>query len=180
MKIIANQNGFTYIFVLTVVMIMGIMLGMVGQSWKTLKQRELEEEMIYRGDQVAELVYQLLLYKNSNLLPNSANPFLWPVNSPKGTILDELVNVKTETFSNKPPKKFRLRASAAIDPMTNKPWRILTPVGDLTRFSGVASDSSEEPFRKSFKAIYDSKSLDDKKQYSEWEFRWELKLPQIQ
>ncbi|MGB9081609.1 MAG: type II secretion system protein [Desulfuromonadaceae bacterium] len=175
MKLISNKNGFTYIFVLTVVMIMGIMLGMVGQSWKTIKQRELEEEMIFRGDQVAELVYQLLLYKNSNLAPNTVNLFLWPINSPKGTILDELVDIKTETFGNKPPKKFRLRPSAAIDPMTNKQWQIVKPVGDVTRFAGVMSESTDEPFKKSFKNIYDSNLLDEKKQYSDWLFTWELK-----
>ena len=86
MKICANQNGFTYILALTVVMIMGIMLGMVGQSWKTIKQRDLEEEMIFRGDQVAEIVYQRLLCKNAKLPPTSSN-FYWPVNSANGSIL---------------------------------------------------------------------------------------------
>lgn len=181
MKFITNQNGFTYILALTVVMIMGIMLGMVGQSWKTIKQRELEEEAIFRGDQVAELVYQCLIYKNANLAQNT-NLFLWNINSPKGTILDELVSIKTETFGNKPEKKFRLRPSAALDPLTNKPWKILTPVGDPSRFFGVASESKNEPFRKSFKSIYDSQLLDDKKQYSDWQFTWELKktVPQNQ
>ncbi len=181
MKILTNQNGFSYILALTIVMIMGIMLGMVGQSWKTIKQRELEEEMIFRGDQVAELVYQNLIYKNANMTQNT-NLFLWTINTPKGTILDDLVNIKTDTFGNKPPKKFRLRTSAALDPMTNKPWKIVTPIGDLTRFSGVMSESTDEPFRKNFKEIYDSKLLDEKKQYNEWLFTWELKktLPQNQ
>jgi type II secretory pathway pseudopilin PulG len=174
MKATVNQDGFTYIFVLTVVMIMGIMLGMVGQSWKTIKQRELEEELIFRGDQVAEIIYQFMVYKNSNLTQNT-NLFMWSISSPQGTIIDELVNIKTETFSGKPPKKFRLRPSAAIDPMTNKPWKIVNPVGDTTRFAGVASESTEEPFRKSFKDIYDSNLLDEKKQYSDWMFTWELK-----
>ena len=104
---------------------------------------------------------------------------MWPIESPKGTILDELVTGKEETYIGKPPKKFRLRASAAIDPMTNKQWQIFKPVGDATRFAGVMSDSMEEPLRKSFKSIYDSKLLDDKKMYSDWSFTWELKKPQL-
>ena len=187
MKIIANQNGFSYILALTVVMIMGIMLGMVGQSWKTIKKRELEAELIFRGDQIAELVYQGMVYKNATptstttVTPNS-NQALWPIVSLKGTILDDLVNIRTETFSNKPQKKFRLRPSAALDPMTNKPWKIVTPVGSPNLFKGVASESKEEPFKKSFKDIYDSKVLDEKLQYSEWEFTYELKqiVPQSQ
>ncbi len=171
MKIIANRNGFTYIFALTAVMIMGIMLGMVGQSWKTIKQRELEEELIFRGDQVAEIVYQMSLTTMTNVKP----PY-WPINStPKG-ILDELVNMKTVPPSgNTPEKKYRLRPSAIIDPMTNKPWKIVSPVGDTNSFAGVMSESTEEPFRKSFKGIYDSKSLDEKNHYSDWQFTAELK-----
>lgn len=178
MKIIANQNGFTYILALTIVMIMGIMLGMVGQSWKTIKQRELEEELIFRGDQVAELVYQGSLCKSAT--PGDQN--MWPVNSPKGTGLDDLVTGKEERCINGTTRKFRLRASAALDPMTNKPWQIVKPVGDATHFLGVASDSKKEPFRKSFKEIYDTNSiyLDDRATYSDWSFTWELKQPVLQ
>lgn len=181
MKAIRNKNGFTYILALTVVMIMGIMLGMVGQSWKTIKQRELEEELVFRGDQVADIVYQKMLCNNSNMDPGKVNQNLWPVNSPNGTIIDDLVIGKEEQCSGI-TKKFRLRPSAALDPITNKQWQIVKPVGDETRFSGVASDSMEEPLRKSFKDIYDSKLLDEKKHYSDWQFTWELKqsLPQIQ
>lgn len=177
MKTIANHNGFTYIAVLMVVMIMGIMLGMVGQSWKTLKQRELEDEMIFRGDQVAELVYQRLLCKNANLAQNTVNQFLWTVESAKGNILDDLVVGKEERCMNGTIKNFRIRASATLDPLTNKKWQIVKPVGDATRFAGVMSESTDEPFRKSFKDIYDSKLLDEKKQYSDWLFTWELKQP---
>lgn len=180
MKIITNQNGYTYILALTIVMIMGIMLGMVGQSWKTIKQRELEEEMIFRGDQIAELVYSRLLCKNANMASNTVNQFLWTVTTPKGTVLDDLVAGIDEKCTNGVTKKIRLRASATIDPTTNKPWKMVTPVGDLTRFAGVKSESTDEPFRKSFKSKYDSNLLDDKKQYSEWLFTWELKKPLIQ
>ena len=175
MKNLANQNGFTYILALTIVMIMGIMLGMVGQSWKTLKQRELEEEMIFRGDQVAEVINQKIDCKKGLKTLGAVNSFLWNVESPKGSILDELITTgRTEKCGGK-DKVFRLRASAAIDPMTNKPWKIVSPVGDATRFEGVMSESTEEPLRKSFKSIYDSKLLDEKKMYSEWLFTWELK-----
>lgn len=177
MKGARNRNGFTYIAVLTVVMIMGIMLGMAGQSWKTFKQRDLEEELIFRGDQVAELIYQRLLCKQANMSSDKVTQFLLTIESPKGTVLDDLVMGKEERCVNGATRKFRLRASALLDPMTNKPWRIITPVGDPSRLAGVASESSREPFRKKFRDIYDSNLLDDKKQYSEWAFTWELKQP---
>jgi len=174
MRLITNKNGFTYILALTVVMIMGIMLGMVGQSWKTIKQRELEEELIFRGDQVAEIVYQM------SLPTATIKPPLWPVNStPKG-ILDELVHMKTvPSGGNKPEKKYRLRPSAIIDPMTNKPWKIVSPVGNANSFAGVMSESMDEPLRKSFKEIYDTNLLDNKNHYSDWQFTSELKQPPV-
>ena len=177
MKCLTNQNGYTYILALTTVMIMGIMLGMTGQSWHTLVQRELEEEMIFRGDQVAEIIYQRLLCKNASLSPSAVNQFLWTVNSANGTILDDLVIGKDEACAGRPPRKFRIRASAALDPITGKQWQIVKPIGDVTHFSGVMSESIREPFRKSFKSLYDSALLDDKKQYSDWQFTWELKKP---
>ena len=184
MKITVNQNGFTYMAVLMVVVIMGIMLGMIGQSWKTAKQRELEDEALFRADQVMELIYQRLLCKNANLSQNTVNQFLWTVDSPRGTILDDLIAGKEERCMNGTTRQFRLRASAALDPFSNKQWHIIKPVGDETHFLGVASESSEEPFRKSLQSIYNTKQLDEKKKYSDWLFTWDVKqmqnLPQQQ
>lgn len=176
MKTVVNQNGFTYILALTVIIIMGIMLSMIGQSWKTIKQRELEEELVFRGDQIAEIIYQKLLCKQA---PPPSNPnfnsFLWTISSPNGTILDELVTGKEESCVDRKIRKFRLRKSAALDPLTGKQWQIVKPVGDDARFAGVKPESKEEPLKKSFKDKYDSKLLDDKKQYSDWLFTSELK-----
>lgn len=127
-RLLNNNYGFTYIAVLTVVIIMGIMLGMVGQSWRTINQRELEEELLFRGDQVANIVYQRLLCKNANLAPNTVNQFLWNVKTANGTILDDLIkNGIQETCVNGTQQTFKLRPSAAIDPFTKEPWEILTP-----------------------------------------------------
>jgi len=175
MKALANQDGFSYILALTVVMIMGVMLGMVGQSWQTFKKRELEEELIFRGDQVAEVVYQNILCKNPNPAQSPATPFLWTINSPNGTVLDDLVIGKEERCLSGATRKFRLRASAIVDPLTGKQWQIVKPLNDAIHFAGVSSDVKEEPFRKSFASKYDTKLLDDKKQYADWLFTWELK-----
>lgn len=178
-KFMVNQNGFSYILVLTVVMIMGIMLGLVGQSWKTIKQRELEEEMIFRGDQVAELIYQKLKCTSAYMGKEPEPKYSWPLsNSPNGTVLDDLVIGKEEPCGGK-SRKYRLRPSAIIDPMTNKQWKIESPVGITDKFAGVSSESTEKPFRQNFNAIYDSQLLDGKQKYNEWLFTWELKKPAV-
>jgi len=51
-----NQSGFTYITALMLVMVIGIMLGMAGQSWKTIMQREREKELLFRGSQIKEAI----------------------------------------------------------------------------------------------------------------------------
>lgn len=51
---VLNQKGFTYLMALTLVMVMGIMLSMIGLSWKTILQREREKELIFRCSQIKE------------------------------------------------------------------------------------------------------------------------------
>src|ERR1035438_8599896 len=51
-----NRNGFTYLLALVIIMIMGIMLGVMGQSWKTIVQRDREEELLFRGSQIRDAI----------------------------------------------------------------------------------------------------------------------------
>ena len=51
-----NRNGFTFLAVIFMVMIIGIMLGLTGQSWKTAMKREREKELLFRGSQIKEAI----------------------------------------------------------------------------------------------------------------------------
>jgi len=51
-----NQNGFTFLMAIFMVMIIGIMLGLTGQSWKMIMKREREKELIFRGSQIKEAI----------------------------------------------------------------------------------------------------------------------------
>jgi type II secretory pathway pseudopilin PulG len=192
MKIFTNQNGFTYILALTIVMIMGIMLGMVGQSWQLIKQRELEEELLFRGDQVGEVIYQRLLCKKATLvLPQPADLNLfWPVKSVNGTVLDDLVKNGLIESCSGVNTLFRLRPSAAIDPFTNNVWDFVTqntplpplvppPPGSNDRFLGVKSASTSYPIMQNFSSIYAIRDLDRKLSHSDWHFTWRLNWKKI-
>lgn len=156
MKTISNQNGFTYIFVLTVVMIMGIMLGMVGQSWKTIKQRELEKELIFRGCQIKEAIERWYA-------PKPGQHVSTPLNS-----LESLVN---DPRQQRPTHWLRRLYE---DPMTGKvDWRIIKdPNKGIT---GVASTSDGTPMKIDFSDIPSLLNLSGKKKYSEWEFTYDPK-----
>src|ERR1039457_6423992 len=51
-----NRNGFTFLTAIFMVMIIGIMLGLTGQSWKTIMKREREKELLFRGSQIKEAI----------------------------------------------------------------------------------------------------------------------------
>lgn len=175
MKNRPNQHGFTYILAMTMVMIMGIMLGMTGQLWKTIMQREREEELIFRGSQVAGALYQRMACMQANFNPN-APPNVLNQSLPAMTpdVLETLVNPDTRCFDGK-QRKF-LRRSATIDPMTSDKWKLLPSPTDPGRVAGVASNSTKEPFKKG--GFPDELApLAEQSQYSDWKFTWDLKKP---
>ncbi len=51
-----NRDGVTFLMAIFMVMIIGIMLGLTGQSWKTIMQREREKELLFRGSQIKEAI----------------------------------------------------------------------------------------------------------------------------
>lgn len=44
-----SSAGITYLGAIMIVVIMGVMLGVAGQTWRVTMQREREEELLFRG-----------------------------------------------------------------------------------------------------------------------------------
>jgi type II secretory pathway pseudopilin PulG len=169
MKSISNQNGFTYILALFVVMIMGIMLGLVGQSWKNIKQREKEKELLFRGSQIKEAIEN---WNNPNY-PKPGGRLRHPIMDLKDLLQDpySLTKIKflpqnyaadVDSKNSKcAPDCAKLRIYQ--DPMTGKEWTIIrgnkdasgniivTPGAQGGGIVGVASKSEETPIRTDFK-----------------------------
>jgi type II secretory pathway pseudopilin PulG len=166
-----NRNGFTFLTAIFMVMIIGIMLGLTGQSWKTIMKREREKELLFRGSQIKEAIEN---WYNPNY---SVNGVKWNASHPLMKLEDLLQNpyslstlrylpqnydVKLDT---KDPKCAPNCADRKIlqDPITGKEWTILR--GNLSAgqpvaasagaqgagIIGVASKSDEEPLRTDFK-----------------------------
>ncbi len=168
MKILTNQNGFTYILALTIVMIMGIMLGMVGQSWKTIKQREQEKELLFRGSQIKEAIENW--YNPLYTLPGAAQRKPNQLMDLKDLLQDPSTLTKMHflpqhyaaELDDKNPKCAPNCAKLKIyqDPMTGKEWTVIrgnkdqngaVTVTQSGGIIGVASKSDETPFRTDFK-----------------------------
>jgi type II secretory pathway pseudopilin PulG len=172
MKVFANQNGFTYILALTIVMIMGIMLGMVGQSWKNIKQREQENELLFRGSQIKEAIEN---WYNGKYKPNSmphdrkVRPLMDLKDLLKDPNMPIIFRFIPQSYASKVddrnPKCAPDCAALKLfqDPMTGKEWTIIrgSYVNNIVTASppgtqnggiiGVASQSNEKPTKNYFK-----------------------------
>jgi type II secretory pathway pseudopilin PulG len=159
-----SSAGFTYIAVLFVVVVMGIMLGMVGQSWQMIMKREREEELLWRGMQYARAIAR------------------W--NNPTSRIKTPLKELKDLLKDPRSLANVRYLPRLYEDPLTGKEF---VPITDpALGVIGVRSASNEAPLRQgNFEDKFDFsidtnavkpnlkqmlKGFEGKTKYSEWEF----------
>jgi len=153
---IGSEAGFTYIAALVVVVIMGIMLGAVGQSWTMIMKREREEELFFRAGQIRDAITRW----NK---PRTGQHVATPLKDLKDLLKDP-----------RSMAKVRYLRRLYLDPITGKEWKVIQ---DPTRgIIGVASTSDEEPLRKGgFPEEY--ADFEGKTKYSEWQFVYKPLLP---
>jgi type II secretory pathway pseudopilin PulG len=146
-----NRNGFTYLTALLLVMVMGVMLGAVGQSWKTVMQREREEELLFRGMQYRDAItrwYKPQLGQGQH------------VATPLRDLKDLLQDPRSLTT-------VRYLRRLYSDPFTGKEWSVIT---DPSKgISGVFSASTEKPMK--IGGFPDDLSdFAGKETYADWKF----------
>jgi len=145
-----NRSGFTYLAALMMVMVMGIMLGVVGQLWKTVMKREQEAELIFRGRQYKDAITRW--YK--------------PTGGRQPTPLRKLDDLLSDPNSLTTVRYLR---KLYTDPITGKDWTIINePNKGIT---GVASTSEAKPL-KTGGFPDDLADLSGKTRYSDWLFRY--------
>jgi type II secretory pathway pseudopilin PulG len=144
-----NNKGFTLLAVLTMVIIMGISLGAVGLSWRTIMQREREEELLFRGSQMRDAITRWYALK-------SVEQAAMPLRDLKDLLKDP-----------RTPQTVRYLRRLYTDPMTNKEWEL---INDPSKgIQGVASTSQETPL-KTAGFPDDLQDFAGKSRYSEWRF----------
>lgn len=163
-----NQNGFTFLMAIFMVMIIGIMLGLTGQSWKMIMKREREKELLFRGSQIKEAIENWYDPKYSadgvkrmgqpHALMDLKDLLQDPYTLKPLRYLPQNYDTKLD---NKDPKCAPDCASLKIyqDPMTGKEWTIIRGTmgaGESAAAAssaqnagiiGVASKSDEESIR---------------------------------
>lgn len=148
-KLMHCQKGFTYIFVLIAVAILGLMLAGVGEVWHVAQQREKERELLFIGNQFRQAI--ALYYERSNS----------PVKQyPKS--LDDLLADKR--FADSPPYLRKI----FYDPMTHqKEWGVINSQDG--RIMGIHSLSDDQSLKIWGFSATDEK-FSGKQKYSEWAF----------
>jgi type II secretory pathway pseudopilin PulG len=168
-----NRNGFTFLTVIFMVMIVGIMLGLTGQSWRTVMKREREKELLFRGSQIKEAIenwydpkytvrgvkkHKVIALMDLNLLLEDSlnlkgNEIIY-LPQHYATKLDD----KNPKCAPDCPKQFIYQ-----DPMTGKEWDVIKCDVSMTGYKicmdypgnntiiGVASKSNDEPLKTDFK-----------------------------
>lgn len=155
-----SREGFTYIAALIMVVIMGIMMGAVGQSVKTIMDREREKELIFRGLQYRDAI-ERWVKKNKGPLRN----------------LNDLVAPTVSGNLNR--SEDHLLRKLYKDPITGGDWKTLpTPPDPIYGIMGVASPSMAKPFKQA--NFPDAlKTFEGKSKYSEWEFVYRKTQPGV-
>ena len=162
-QILKSEGGFTYLAAIVLVMIMGIMLGIMGETWQMMMKREKEEELLFRGDQIRYGIER------------------WNTPKPGQNISTPLQDLKDLLKDPRSLANMRYLRRLYTDPITGKDWTLIKdPVRGVI---GVASPSEAEPVKKANFPIVNEKlpdgvnyrpdiykSFEGKKKYSDWQF----------
>jgi type II secretory pathway pseudopilin PulG len=173
-----NQQGMTLLVVIFMVVVLGLAASMTGMVWKTVVQRDREEQLLWVGNQ-----YRLAIESYANAMVGQggqvAATAAVPTVGQKKTVaaayptnLDDLL--KDPRF----PGTVRHIRKLYKDPMTGQDFKLIRAGGGVAGASigtatggimGVVSTSKEEPFRKSgFADEY--QDFESASSYQDWQF----------
>lgn len=150
-----EQKGFSYLWVLMVVAMLGGFMAMTADVYQTFLQRERERELIFIGAEFREAIRRY--YENAPVGVSRSYP----------QSLDQLL------LDSRHNKARRYLRKIYIDPMTGKlDWGLFLVAG---RIAGVYSLSSASPLKKDGFAFSES-SFKGKERYSDWVFTYPVDL----
>jgi len=144
----SRQQGFTYLIVVVALLVMGVMADVIGRSSLVQKKRELEKELLFRGNAYYQAIRSYYLASPTRIYPKQ---------------IDDLL------FDNRFSLKRHLR-QAYMDPLTGNSWKLLRNAnGGIV---GVVSASEETPLKQeNFAPQFEQFANVD--HYNQWVFRYD-------
>jgi type II secretory pathway pseudopilin PulG len=142
-----GQAGYTYLFVMFMVVLVGLAATAVTRQWKTEIRREREAELLYRGDQIRQAIglYYLTARAGFNTYPRS---------------LDDLIKDPNSSATRRYLRKIYK------DPITGDDFELVKE-GDAVR--GVRSKSTATPI-KTGNFPTEDQNFNGKTSYHDWIF----------
>jgi len=155
------NSGFTYIALLTAVVIMGILMASAGKYWQNVVKREKEEELLFRGDQYRRAIERYYNAKpGANKFPPNLDALLSDDRFPQAR--RHLRRLYKDPFTG---EDFELITAQTATGLSAVPPQMRTMPGII----GVCSRSDKEPLKQAeFPEEY--KDFEGKKSYSDWKF----------
>ena len=143
-------GGFTYISLLIIIAIMGVVMGTAGEVWHMALKREKEQELLFAWDQFR---HAIKLYYEHTLGQGRRYP---------ASLEDLLMDPRY-------PSTQRYLRKIYIDPVRGSTeWGLVKgPAGEIF---GVYSLSEEEPVKKSNFKLAD-KDFEGRTKYTDWVFK---------
>lgn len=144
-------GGFTYISLLAIIAIMGIVLGAAGEVWHMALKREKERELLFVGDQFRRAIR--LYYEHT---PGQGRRY------PE--------SLKDLLSDPRYPSTRRYLRKIYTDPVSGSTeWGLVKgPAGEII---GVHSLSEDEPIKKSNFSLVDKK-FEGRTKYTDWVFMY--------
>jgi type II secretory pathway pseudopilin PulG len=145
-----TETGYTYLFVMFMVVLIGLAATAVTRQWKTELRRDREAELLFRGDEIREaigLYYLTARGGSAHVYPRS---------------LDDLVKDPNSSATRRYLRKHYK------DPITGEEFELIK-VGDTLR--GVRSKSTDTPIKTDNFPPIDSQFA-SKTSYQDWIFTY--------
>jgi type II secretory pathway pseudopilin PulG len=139
---------------------MGIMLGMMGETWSMIMRRDREEELLFRGKQIKDAIKRFNNVKDHPAVSLADLKYLYE-GDPRFL------------------ERRRYLRKNYLDPITGKEWQLMrgsSKPGGPIGINGVASSSEQEPLKQSNFPL-EFKDFEGKKKYKEWQFVDRLQPP---
>lgn len=147
----AREDGFTYLGLLALIVVMGVVLAGAAQVWHVAMKRDKEQELLFVGNQFREAIKRY--YENSPAMSRR-----YP------STLEELLS------DPRYPSTQRYLRKIYADPVRgNVNWGLVKgPSGEIL---GVYSLSEDEPIKKANFSSAD-KGFEGRMKYADWKFMY--------
>jgi type II secretory pathway pseudopilin PulG len=151
------------------VVMVGISIGVAAKQWSTVVQRDREEELLFRGNQIKhaiEAYYRDAAAPVPGVAPQPGNRS--PMMQYPGCGMEGNDCFK-DLLGDPTSRKKRYLRKAYKDPVTNDDWLMIKTANN--RLIGVRSKSLKEPYKKAnFPEEY--KCFEQAEAYIDWVFRF--------